>query len=151
MFIHFVHWALLLVISTRLALGRQRVCILQCDVALIVPGGYCSCVTLHFWHVQSPGTSHHNNRISISPPLARKMAHPHARHGLQVGKKKRRVAQSDNLHWCSSHYKFVSGDLGTQVPSVSVNGQPVPFPSPLCRIMFKSLSDRSRSSCRDVS
>ena len=65
--------------------------------------------------------------------------------------KKRRVAQSGNLHQCSSHYKFVSSDLGTQVPSVSVNGQPVPFPAPLAGSCFKSLSDMSCSSCRDVS
>ena len=66
-------------------------------------------------------------------------------------KKKRRVAQSSNLHRCGSCYKFVSGDLGTQVPSVSVNGQPVPFPAPLAGSCFKSSSDRSRSSCRDIS
>ena len=40
------------------------------------------------------------------------------------------MAQSGNLNRCSSHYKFVSGDLGTQVPSISVNSQPVPFPAP---------------------
>ena len=65
--------------------------------------------------------------------------------------KKRRVAQSGNLHRCSSHYKFVSSDLGTQVPSVSINGQPVPFPARLAGSCFKSSSDRSRSSCRDIS
>ena len=64
---------------------------------------------------------------------------------------KRRVAQSGNLHWCSSHYKFVSSDLGTQVPSISINGQPVLFPAPLAGSCFKLSSDRSRSSCRDVS
>ena len=65
--------------------------------------------------------------------------------------KKRRMAQSSNLHWCSSHDKFVSGGLGTRVPSDSINGQPVPFPAPLTGSCFKSLSDRSHSSCRDVS
>ena len=65
--------------------------------------------------------------------------------------KKRRVAQSSNLHQCSSHYKFVSGDLGTQVPSISINRQPVPFPAPLAGSRFKSSLDRSCSSCRDVS
>ena len=79
------------------------------------------------------------------------MACPHARCGLQVGEKKRRVAQSGNLHRCSSRYKFVSGDLGTQVPSISINGQPIPFPAPLAGSCFKSSSDRSRSSCRDIS
>ena len=99
-------------------------------MALIVPGGYCSHVTLCSWHVQSPGTSHRNNRISISPPLVRKDGMPSCQAWL-IGGRKRRVAQSGNLHWCSSHYKFVSGDLGTQVPSISVNSQPVPFPAPL--------------------
>ena len=61
------------------------------------------------------------------------------------------MAQSGNLHRCSSHYKFVSGDLGTQVPSVSVNGQPIPFPAPLAGLCFKSRSDRLHSSCRDIS
>ena len=67
---------------------------------------------------------------SLSPiPRQEKMAHPHARCGL--GGRKRRVAQSGNLHWCSSCYKFVSSGLGTRVPSISVNGQPVLFPAPL--------------------
>ena len=64
---------------------------------------------------------------------------------------KRRVAQSGNLHQCISHYKFVNGHLGTQVPSSSVNGQPIPFPAPLAGSCFKSSLDRSCSSCRDVS
>ena len=63
----------------------------------------------------------------------------------------RRVAQSGNLHWCSSCYKFVSDGLGTWVPSISVNGQPVPFPATLAGSCFKSLSNRSHSSCRDIS
>ena len=137
-----------LVISTRLALGRQRVRFLKCGVALIVPGGYCSRVALHSWRVRSLGTSHRNNRMSISPPPARKDGTPSCQARL-IGGRKRRVAQSGNLHWCSSHYKFVSGGLDTQVPSVSVNGQPGPFPAPLA--CFKSLSNRSHSSCRDVS
>ena len=151
MFIHFVHWASSLVISTQLALGGQRVRILKCDMALIIPGGYCSCVALCFWRVQSPGTSHRNNHISISPPPVRKDGTPSCQVRLIGGRKKRRVAQSGNLHWCSSHYKFVSGDLGTQVPSGSVNGQPVPFPAPLAGSCFKLSLDRSCSSCRDVS
>ena len=61
------------------------------------------------------------------------------------------MAQSGNLHWCSSRYKFVSGGLGTQVPSISVNGQLVPFPAPLAGSCFKSSSNRSHSSCRDIS
>ena len=136
MFIHFVHWASSLVITTRLAPGGQRVRILKCDMALIVLGGYCSHVALCSWHVQSPGTSCHNNRISISPPPVRKEGRPSCQVQL-IGGQKRRVAQSGKLHQCSSRYKFVSGDLGTQVPSISVNGQPVLFPAPLCRIMFQ--------------
>ena len=114
----------------RLAPGGQRVRFLKCGVALIVPGGYCLHVALHSWWVQSLGTSHRNNHISISPSLVRKDGTPSCQAWL-IGGQKRRVTQSDNLHWCSSHYKFVSGGLGTQVPSVSVNGQPVPFPAPL--------------------
>ena len=132
-------------------LGRQRVRILKCYMALIILGGYCSRVALHSWHVQSPGTSHCNNHISISPPLARKDGTPSCQVRLIGGQKKRRVAQSGNLHWCSSHYKFVSSDLGTQVPSISVNGQPIPFPAPLAGSCFKSSLYRSRSSCRDIS
>ena len=37
------------------------------------------------------------------------------------------------------------------MPSISVNGQPVPFPAPLAGSCFKSSSDRSHSSCRDIS
>ena len=99
-------------------------------MALIIPVGYCSHVALCSWHVQSPGTSHHNNRISISPPPARKDGMPSCQVQLIGGRKKRGVAQSSNLHRCSSRYKIVSGDLGTQVPSISVNGQPIPFPAP---------------------
>ena len=79
MFIHFVHQALWLVIS------KWPV---RCDVALIVLGGYYSQVALHSRHFRDLSTSHHNNRISISPPQWEKMAHPHARHSLKVGKKK---------------------------------------------------------------
>ena len=120
---------------------------------MIGPGGYCSHVALHSWCVRSLGTSRRNNCISISPPRREKMACSHARHGLQVGKKKkqRRVAHSGNLHWCSSHSKFVSGDLGTWVPGVSVNGQPIPFPAPLAGSCFKASSGGSHSSCRDIS
>ena len=119
-------------------------------MALIILGGYCSCVTLCSWRVQSLGTSHHNNHISISPPLARKDGTPSCQARL-IGGQKRRMAQSGNLHWCSSCYKFVSSGLGTRVPSVSVNSQPVPFPAPLAGSCFKSLSNRSHSSCRDIS
>ena len=77
------------------------------------------------------------------------MAHPRARHGLRWAK--RRVAHSGNLHKCSSHCKFVSGDLGTWVPRVSVNGQPLPFLAPLVGSCCKVSSGRSCSSCRDVS
>ena len=68
------------------------------------------------------------------------MARPHARRGLKVGKKKRRVAHFGNLHRRSSRSKFVSGDLDTQVPGVSVNGQPIPFPAPLEGSCFKMSS-----------
>ena len=79
---------------------------------------------------------------SLSPlPWQEKMAHPCARHGL--GGRKRRVAQSSNLHWCSSCYKFVSSGLGTWVPSVSINGQPVLFPAPL----QDHVSSRRQISC----
>ena len=99
------------------------------------------------------GTSRSNNRISISPPPVRKDGKPLCQALLTGGqrKKKRRVSQSGNLHRCSSHNKFFSGDLGTQVPSISINSQPVPFPAPLAGSCFKSSSDRSCSSCRDVS
>ena len=70
---------------------------------------------------------------------------------MALGGQKRRVAQSGNLHWHSSHYKFVSGDLGTWVPSVSVNSQPVPFPAPIAGSCVKLSSGRSCSSCRDIS
>ena len=123
---------------------------MKCGVALIVLGGYCSHVALCSWCVWSLGTSHRNNRISISPPPARKDGTPACQAWL-IGGQKRRVAQSGNLHWCSSHYKFVSGGLGTWVPSVSVNGQPVPFPAPLAGSCFKSSSNRSCSCCRDIS
>ena len=66
-------------------------------------------------------------------------------------KKQRRVAHSVNLHWCSSHSKFVSGDLGTWVPGISVNSQPILFPAPLAGSCFKASSGRSHSSCRDIS
>ena len=67
---------------------------------------------------------------SLTPlPSGEKMAYPHARHGFRWAKRK--GGSFGNLHKCSSHHKFVSGDLGTWVPTVSVNGQPVPFPAPL--------------------
>ena len=131
----------------RLAPGRQRVHFLKCGVALIVPGGYCSRVALRSWCVRSLDTSHRNNRISISPPLARKDGTPLCQAQL-IGGRKRRVAQSGNLHSC---YKYVSGGLGTRVPSISINGQPIPFPAPLAGSCFKSLSNRSCSSYRDIS
>ena len=37
------------------------------------------------------------------------------------------------------------------MPSIPVNSQPVPFPAPLAGSCFKSSSNRSCSSCRDVS
>ena len=80
MFIHFVHRALSLVISKRPV---------EYDVALIVPGGYCSHVALHSRRFQDPSTSRRNNRISISPPWREKMAHPHARRGFIGGQKKK--------------------------------------------------------------
>ena len=83
-----------LVTSTRLAPGGQRVRFLKYGVALIILGGYCSCVTLCSWCVRSLGTSHHNNHISISPPPVRKDGMPSCQVWLIVGKRKRRVAQS---------------------------------------------------------
>ena len=65
--------------------------------------------------------------------------------------KKRRVAHSGNLHKCSSRCKFVSGDLGTWVPRVSVNGQPILFPAPPVKSCHKVSSGRLSSSCRDIS
>ena len=62
-------------------------------------------------------------------PGREKMAHPHARHGLRWAKRK--GGSFGNLHKHSFHHKFVSGDLGTWVPRVSVNGQPILFPAPL--------------------
>ena len=38
------------------------------NVALIIPGGYCSCIALGCWHVQSLGTSCCNNHISTPLP-----------------------------------------------------------------------------------
>ena len=61
-------------------------------------------------------------------------------------KKRRKVAHSGNLHWCSSYSKFVSSDLGTRVSSVSINSQPIPFPAPLTGSCFKASLDRSCSS-----
>ena len=78
------------------------------------------------------------------------MAHPRARCSLRWAKK-RRVAHSGNLHKYSSRCKFVSGDLGTWVPRVSVNGQPVPFSAPLVGSCRKVSLGRPRSPCRDVS
>ena len=87
---------------------------------------------------------------SLTPlPSREKMARPLARHGLRWSKKKR-VAHSSNLHKCSSHCKFVSGDLGTWL-RVSVNCQPIPFPAPLVGPCHKVSSGRLCSSCRDVS
>ena len=119
-------------------------------MALIIPGGYCSHVTLRSWHVWGLGTSHHNNRISNSPPRQRKDGLPSCQVQLEVGRIKRRVAHSGNLHKCSSCCKFVSGDLGTWVPRVSVNGQPIPFPAPLVGSCHK-VSGRLCSSCKDIS
>ena len=131
-------------------LGRQLSPSLKRKMALIILGGYCLCVTLRSWHVRSPGTSHHNNHISNSPPRQRKDGMSSCQAWLEVGKK-RRVAQSGNLHKCSSHCKFVSGDLGTWVPRVSVNSQTIPFPAPLVGSCRKVSSGRPHSSCRDIS
>ena len=130
--------------------GRQLSPSLKRNVALIIPGGYCSRVALCSWHVPSLGTSHHNNCISNSPPWQRKDGMPSCQAQLEVGKK-RRVVHSGNLHKCSSHCKFVSGDLGTQVPRVSVNSQPVLFLAPPVGSCRKVSLGRLRSSCRDVS
>ena len=150
MFIHFVQLAFSLVISTQLVLDGQLSPSLKRKMALIVPDGYCSGVTLRSWHVHSPGTSRRNNRISNSPPQWRKDGTPSCQAWLEVGKI-RRVAHSGNLHKCSSHCKFVSGDLGTWVPRVSLNGQPILFPGPLVGLCHKVSSGRLRSSCRDIS
>ena len=88
---------------------------------------------------------------SLSPlPSREKMACPRTRRGLRWTNIKW-VAHSGNLLQCSSRCKFVSGDLDTWVPSVSVNGQPVLFPAPLVGSCFKVPSGRSCSSCRDIS
>ena len=134
-----------------LALGGQRVQVLKYGVALIILGGYCSCVALCSWRVWSQSTSRWNNRISISPPPARKDGMPSCQAQLIGGWKKEGWLNPVTCIGCSSHDKFVSGGLGTRVPSDSINGQPVPFPAPLTGSCFKSLSDRSHSSCRDVS
>ena len=114
-------------------------------MALIILGGYCLRVALCSWHVQSPGTSHHNNHISNSPPRQRKDGMSSCQAWLEVSKK-RRVAQSGNLHKCSSHCK-----LGTWLPRVSVNGQPIPFPALLVGSCRKVSLGRLHSSCRDIS
>ena len=108
-------------------------------MALIIPGGYCSRVTLHSWCVQSPGTSRHNNHISISPPPVIKDGMPSCQARLTGGRKKRT---------CIGVVLVTSLLV---VPSISVNGQPIPFPSPLTGSCFKLLSDRSCSSCTDIS
>ena len=92
----------------------------------------------------------HNNCISISPAPVRNDGTPLCQAWI-IGGRKRRVAQAGNLHWCSSCYKFVSGGLGTRVPSISINGQLVLFSVRLAGSCFKSLLNRSCSSCRDVS
>ena len=70
-------------------------------------------------------------------PLFLACGHVGLRHvGLRCAKRK--GESFGKLHKCSSHRKFVSGDLGTWVPRVSVNGQPVPFPAP-CRIMIQGV------------
>ena len=111
MFIHFVQSVFSLVIPTRFVLGEWRVRFLKCDVALIVQDGYCLRIAHHSQHVQSLGTSHCNNHILSPPPRQRKDGMPSCQAWLKVGEK-RRVAHSGNLHWCSSHSRFVSGDLG---------------------------------------
>ena len=68
--------------------GRQFSPSQKRNAALIIPGWYCSHVTLHTWHVWSLGTSHHNNHISNSPPWQRKIGTPWCQVQLKVGKKK---------------------------------------------------------------
>ena len=74
---------------------------------------------------------------SLTPlPGREKMERPCARRGLRWAKRK--GGSFGNLHKRISRRKFVSGDLGTWVPRVSVNGQPIPFPAP-CRIMIQGI------------
>ena len=110
-------------------------------MALIILGGYCSRVALRCCHVQSLGTSSHNNRISNSPPHGEKMVCPHAKFGLRWAKKE---------GWLIP-VTYISVVLGTWVPRVSVNDQLIPFPAPLVESCSKVSLGRSRSSCRDIS
>ena len=73
--------------STQFMLARQWSPSLKCKVALIIPGGYCSCVALHSRPVWSLGTFRRNNRISISPPWQRKDGTPSCQVWPEVGKK----------------------------------------------------------------
>ena len=67
---------------------------------------------------------------SLTPlPSREKMACPCARCGLRWAKRK--GGPFGNLHKCISCRKFVSGNLGTWVPRVPVNSQPIPFLAPL--------------------
>ena len=87
MFIHFVQSAFSWLFQHNSCQVDSQVRLLKHDVALIVLGGYCSHVALCSWHVQSLGTSHCNNRISISPPWRRKDGTPSCQAWLEVGKK----------------------------------------------------------------
>ena len=66
----------------------QQVCFLKHSMALIILGWYCSCVAHHSWHVRSLGTSHCNNRISISPSPAEKRWHALTPGAASGGQKK---------------------------------------------------------------
>ena len=130
--------------------GKRRVRFLKCNVALIILGGYCSCVTLRFWHVQSLGTSHHNNHIFSSPPWWRKDGMPSCQAWLIGGQKE---------GWLIS-VTYISVVLIASLlavtwilrcPASLLMASPSNFLPPCRRSCFKVPSDRSRSSCRDVS
>ena len=87
MFIHFVQLVFSWLFQHNSCQVDGQVCLLKHDVTLIILGGYYSCVALCSWHVQSLGTSHHNNHISISPPKWRKDGTPSCQAWLEVGKK----------------------------------------------------------------
>ena len=103
------------------------------------------------WRVLSLGTSHHNNHISISPPPARKDGTPSCQVWLVGGQKKEGWLNLVTCIGVVSRHKLVSGDLGIRMLSVSIDGQPVPFPAPLAGSCFKLTSGKSCSSCRDIS
>ena len=120
-------------------------------MALTVPGGYCSHVTLHSRHYRNTSTSCRNNRISISPPWREKMARPHARRGF-IGGQKKKEGWLISVTFIS--VVLVAGLLaGTWIlecPASPLTASPSHFLTP-CRIMFQASSGRLRSSCRDIS